>query len=59
MNVEKMTLQEFVEKVRQMRYYQRRFRSSQKLEVKKELDEKEKEIDSIISLFSVNQQKLF
>lgn len=58
-DIEKLTLREFMEKVRQLRYNQRRFRCSKKLDIKQQLEEKEKEVDSLISLFFIRQQKLF
>lgn len=54
-----ITLEQFVEKVKQMRHNQRRYCRTHKPEILETLEPLEKEIDDIINKLTDTQLKLF
>lgn len=60
-DIEKMTLDEFVSLVKEMRFHQRRYNLSvsKKDQIKETLDPLEKKIDEITTAYFQRQQKLF
>lgn len=60
-NIDDLTLGDFVELVKQMRFNQRRFKksTSKREQIAETLEPIEKKVDEIISLYTQRQQKLF
>lgn len=61
LNIEELTLDEFIALVKQMRFNQRRLKlsTSKREQITKTLEPLEKQVDEIIILYSQRQQKLF
>lgn len=60
-DIEKLTLGEFMELVKQMRFNQRRFKksTSKREQIAVTMEPLENKVDELISLYSNKQQKLF
>lgn len=60
-DIEQLTLGEFMELVKQMRFNQRRFKksTSKREQIAETMEPLENKVDELISLYSNKQQKLF